>query len=852
MTPLSVPDYPSGVRPRSLCRVRIRTRITAALAFLSIITSAAGGQVVGPIDGPGRVVAALPIGAIGPIDEGNTSPTFFRLPPFIRADFNIDGVVDLSDAIATLNWLFTGGPGPTCENAGDANADNQIDVSDASFLLNWLFTGGVEPPAPGPTTCGVDRDRRALSCDEYPFCSDELPLITHVLNRVTFGPTEALLTRIQTRADLIEYLEEQLEPNLYDQELHEPEVFRLIESLDIGYDPDRTSANAQTTRLKTMVLIDALASDWQLLHVVTTFWNNHFHTQTSTLRNNFFSRGGRGGTASIANEQIFDAADANDSDAITEAEWTAFRGEHPGAIAWTQFRNAYRSDGEITWDEMLQQRALGYRKYAFGRDQFAVSGDMERREYDYFRRHAFGSFRTLLEGCSKSVAQVIYLNGFENTVIAPNENFGREYLELYALGVDHVYTQRDIEEISKIFTGWTAGWQERSLYDDGDILRMDHPEGTTYPINLREPAPFRFSTMENWDDDVYTWAFHFGNPVRGSTDGHDWGRKDVFLPRYGGVDSLGNPIDPALALQIPANTSQHTVSAAMREFDRLLTTTVGLRDSAKFISTKLINLLVTDDLSALDKTIEPPADLVALFEAADTDSDGTISREEWDEPTPDLPNGKPPEIFSKLDADESGRITMLEYQEPDMLLECITAWQRTGGDLREVLRAILFSDEFLSSKFARAKVKTPLENITSALRGLGATLTVAQLGLAAEDIRAAGMEMFDFSDPTGESEFGFDWMHTVGLLERLKYVYRAANPATGRESRATWVPRSFSQRWALDGADRTVRFFTTLLLAGDILDNHHALAVAEYDASEESPIRSAVAFLLALPQFQKQ
>ena len=49
---------------------------------------------------------------------------------------------------------------------------------------------------------------------------------------------------------------------------------------------------------------------------------------------------------------------------------------------------------------------------------------------------------------------LIYLDNVLNRVGEPNENYAREILELYAFGVDNRYTQKDIEELSRCFTGW--------------------------------------------------------------------------------------------------------------------------------------------------------------------------------------------------------------------------------------------------------------------------------------------------------------------------------------------------------------------------------------------------------------
>jgi hypothetical protein len=61
--------------------------------------------------------------------------------------------VDLSDAIRSLGVLFLGEPVGGCPAACDANADGVHDVSDAVYTLVFLFSGGSAPPAPWPE-CG--------------------------------------------------------------------------------------------------------------------------------------------------------------------------------------------------------------------------------------------------------------------------------------------------------------------------------------------------------------------------------------------------------------------------------------------------------------------------------------------------------------------------------------------------------------------------------------------------------------------------------------------------------------------------------------------------------------------------
>ena len=785
-----------------------------------------------------------------PAAQGNSS--YFREVQFRRGDFNTDGAVDISDAIATFVWLFAGGQESTCTITGDTNSDSSVDLSDGVFTLAYLFRAGAAPAAPGPLDCGVAPEANELSCESYSACSNDLPLITHVLNRNTFGPTEELLTRIQTREDLLAYIEEQLDPpGNFDQAEVEPELAAVAESLDLGFDPDYLVPNNQIQRMNALLLNDAINSRWQLQQVLSLFWNNHFHTQVSALRDSFFSKGQRGGSAGVPpTRQMFNAADSDDSGTLTEAEWNSFRrpNRHPGAIAWERFPARLRTDGTITYAEFITKNQVAYWKYYGQREQRAVAIDMELREYNYFRRNAFGNFRNLLEGSAKSVAQVIYLNNFENTAAEPNENYAREYFELFALGADHVYTQRDIEELAKIFTGWTAGWVTRNTFPANDILFIRRPGKLIRSLNERETGTnYRFPTTENWDDEVYTWAFNF------ASENHSWGRKDIFLPRYGGVDSLGNPVSPFATVQIANNRNDRTNAAGLGEFYEVLDKTIALRDCAKYICTKLIQLLVTDDISDLPKTGGMPDDLAAFFNSIDRNSDGRLSESEWAEATPDLPNGRPPQIFQDLDAAGNGTVSRLEFREPDLLLAAIDAWRESEGDIKEVLRVILFSDEFLSLRFYRAKVKTPIELVASAVRALDARLSLSQLLDAVETVENSGMLMVDFPDPTGESEMAFDWLHTVGLLNRLSFINKLANPVEG-ESAGSWDPNDLRLRWQLFTPERAVKFFSLLFFNGDILENHHELSEGAFNSQRERNrrISATAAYLLSLPQFQKQ
>jgi uncharacterized protein (DUF1800 family) len=76
------------------------------------------------------------------------------------------------------------------------------------------------------------------------------------------------------------------------------------------------------------------------------------------------------------------------------------------------------------------------------------------RQNEMFRAHAAGNLRDLLVGILKDPGMLVYLDNGENIKSHPNENFGRELLELFTMGVGN-YTERDVREAARSFTGWT-------------------------------------------------------------------------------------------------------------------------------------------------------------------------------------------------------------------------------------------------------------------------------------------------------------------------------------------------------------------------------------------------------------
>ncbi len=121
-----------------------------------------------------------------------------------------------------------------------------------------------------------------------------------------------------------------------------------------------------------------------------------------------------------------------------------------------------------------------------GADRYLVTA----YERDAIRPHVLGKFRDLLEATAKSPAMLFYLDNWQSVgPDAPqpraqgkqarrglNENYGRELMELHTLGVDGGYTQKDVTEVARCFTGWTINKPQQGgafffnprLHDDGE------------------------------------------------------------------------------------------------------------------------------------------------------------------------------------------------------------------------------------------------------------------------------------------------------------------------------------------------------------------------------------------------
>jgi Protein of unknown function (DUF1800) len=76
--------------------------------------------------------------------------------------------------------------------------------------------------------------------------------------------------------------------------------------------------------------------------------------------------------------------------------------------------------------------------------------------FSLLHEYAFGNFRDFVREIGQSGAMLVYLNGNQNVVGEPNENYARELMELFTMGENNGYTQADIVEMARALTGWQA------------------------------------------------------------------------------------------------------------------------------------------------------------------------------------------------------------------------------------------------------------------------------------------------------------------------------------------------------------------------------------------------------------
>ncbi len=156
----------------------------------------------------------------------------------------------------------------------------------------------------------------------------------------------------------------------------------------------------------------------------------------------------------------------------------------------------YAMDQRVVFDQLTRatfyraaysKRQLYERMVEFWSDHFNINWDkvnylqtIDQREV--IRKHALGKFPDMLRASAHSVAMLAYLDNTLSRVGRVNQNYAREILELHTLGVDGGYTQQDVEEATRILTGWGIRNRGEFYFDPtGHDFTAKTVMGRSYP-----------------------------------------------------------------------------------------------------------------------------------------------------------------------------------------------------------------------------------------------------------------------------------------------------------------------------------------------------------------------------------
>ena len=111
----------------------------------------------------------------------------------------------------------------------------------------------------------------------------------------------------------------------------------------------------------------------------------------------------------------------------------------------------------VTTERPLEEKMALFWHHVFATGNSKVDNcDQMLEQIDMFRQYGMGSYKDMLIEISRNPAMIFWLDNNENHRDAVNENWGRELLELFSMGVSN-YTEVDVREASRAFTGWTLG-----------------------------------------------------------------------------------------------------------------------------------------------------------------------------------------------------------------------------------------------------------------------------------------------------------------------------------------------------------------------------------------------------------
>jgi uncharacterized protein (DUF1800 family) len=138
---------------------------------------------------------------------------------------------------------------------------------------------------------------------------------------------------------------------------------------------------------------------------------------------------------------------------------------------------------------LIERMTLIWHDWFATSNQKVASQSLMLGQNQLLRDGALGSFSDLLVNVTKDPAMLLWLDGVKNTNRAPNENYGREMMELFTLGASNGYTETDVREQARALTGWHA-----------DFVRGAAPSNFNFVAQLHDSrAKTVFGKSGNFD-----------------------------------------------------------------------------------------------------------------------------------------------------------------------------------------------------------------------------------------------------------------------------------------------------------------------------------------------------------------
>jgi uncharacterized protein (DUF1800 family) len=200
-------------------------------------------------------------------------------------------------------------------------------------------------------------------------------------------------------------------------------------------------------------------------------------------------------------------------------------------------------------------------------------------------------------------------------------------------------------------------------------------------------------------------------------------------------------------------------------------------------------------------------------------------------------------------------VRFVSDEPPQALVDRMTqTFLKKDGNIREVLKTMLDSPEFWAPDAYRAKVKTPLEFVVSAVRASGAEVTDAMP--IARQLQNMGMQLYGAQPPTGYSMKADAWVNSSALLGRMNFALAlTSGKVKGVQVDSAPIPS--------DDPQQTLAVLENRLLAGDVSKQTHDVISARLQDSKIShrklddparpPNTSLIAgLLLGSPEFQRR